>query len=147
MASSAIVPFRAMAPATPMPPARKPIQRDPVGWVPMQAERMPMARPRLASGAESSTRVLCIAANPDSQAPISTSGRQAQGQRTLVKASSRNGATRTQSANTRPWGRNPRRPAMASAPSSAPSPSAATRAPSHSGPTRRTSWANTGSMC
>jgi len=65
MASSAIVPFRAMAPATPMPPARKPIQRDPVGWVPMQAERMPMARPRLASGAESSTRVLCIAANPD----------------------------------------------------------------------------------
>ncbi len=35
----------------------------------------------------------------------------------------------------------------ARAPSSAPSPSAATSAPSHSGPTRSTSRAKTGSMC
>ncbi len=79
--------------------------------------------------------MLCIAAKPDSAAPITTrTARQAQRERRPVKASSRNGATSTDSAKSRPWGRKPRREAMASAPSSAPSPSAATSAPSHSGP-------------
>ena len=35
----------------------------PRGWVPMQADRMPMAPPRTRSGAASRTSVLCIAAN------------------------------------------------------------------------------------
>ena len=107
-----------------------------------------MAPPRASSGAESSTSVLCIAAKPDSAAPITmSSARQSQGDRVAAKATRRNGATSTDSAKIRRCGTKPRLAAMASAPMRAPSPSAATSAPSHSGPAPSTSRVNTGSMC
>ena len=60
---------------------------------------------------------------------------------------SRNGAVSTERAKRRRCEMKPRWDAMASAPSSAPSPSAATSAPRNSGPPASTSRANTGSMC
>ena len=76
----------------------------PSGCVPMHADRIPIAPPRTRSGAESSTSVLCIAANPDSAAPMTTSSAtHARNEREPDSATRRTGATSTEAANSVRW--------------------------------------------
>ena len=68
----------------------------------MQADKIPMAPPRTRSGAESSTSVLCMAANADSAAPMTTiNAMQAPNERDPESATSRSGATSTAVAKSR----------------------------------------------
>jgi len=52
--------------------ARNPSHRLPSGWVPMQADRIPMTRPCARSGAVRRTMALCIVAKPESVAPMAS---------------------------------------------------------------------------
>jgi hypothetical protein len=73
--------------------ASTPMARVPSGWVPMHADRIPIAPPRRRSGASRSTSVLCIAAKADSTIPIATSSITHTGsQREIESATSRAGA-------------------------------------------------------
>ena len=73
MRTRAASPFKATASGAPIRLARIPIHTVPKGPVPMHADRMPMARPRMWGCAPRSTIALCMVAKPDSARPIANS--------------------------------------------------------------------------